>query len=120
MPPVEAITMMSETNGHFDLDLLFRFMRSIGVFPAGKLVRLRSNRLAIVLSATQEDCVPVVRAFYDTVATQFIEYVDVALDDRPEDDQAVSQEDPAVWFRQLDRNVSESHRRHPLGFSYKL
>lgn len=98
MPPIEAITMMAGTSGHFDQDLLFRFMRSIGVFPTGKLLRLRSNRLAVVLPAARPDCLPVVRAFYDTVGTQFIEYVDAAVSDRPEDDQAVSQEDPAVWF----------------------
>ena len=67
MSPVNAITEMAAMQGHFDQDLLFRFMRSIGVFPAGKLMRLRSNRLAIVMPTLRQDCRPTVRAFYDTV-----------------------------------------------------
>ncbi len=96
--PIEAITEMAGLDGHFDQDLLFRFMRSIAVFPPGKLVRLRSNRLAIVLPSVRVDCLPVVRAFYATVGSHFIDYEDVILSDRLSDDQAVSQEDPAVWF----------------------
>lgn len=98
MSPVDAITAMAGMEGHFDQDLLFRFMRSIGVFPAGKLMRLRSNRLAVVLPTQRQDYHPTVRAFYDTVGTQFIDYEDAVLSDRFSDDQAVSQEDPAVWF----------------------
>jgi len=98
MSPVEAITEMAGMTGHFDQDLLFRFMRSIGVFPAGKLIRLRSNRLAVVLPTRRQDYRPTVRAFYDTVGTQFIDYADAVLSDCFSDDQAVSQEDPAVWF----------------------
>lgn len=98
MSPVAAITEMAKMEGHFDQDLLFRFMRSIGVFPAGKLMRLRSNRLAIVMPTPRPDYRPTVRAFYDTVGTHFIEYQDAVLSDRLTDEQAVSQEDPAVWF----------------------
>jgi len=47
--PVEALTAMWSWEGHFDRALLFTFMQSIGVFPAGMLVQLRSNRLALVL-----------------------------------------------------------------------
>lgn len=100
MEPVDAITQMAAMEGHFDRDLLFRFMRSIGVFPAGELMRLRSNRLGVVLPSPQQDRRPVVRAFYDTVGTQFIDYEDVVLSDRLNDDQAVSQEDAMIWFSQ--------------------
>lgn len=98
MLPVDAITLMAEMDNQFDRDLLFRFMRSVGVFPAGKLIRLRSNRLAVVLPSAREDRCPLVRAFYDTIGTRFTEYEDVVLSDRLSDDQAVSQEDPADWF----------------------
>lgn len=98
MSPVEALTQMAAMHGHFDRDLLFRFMRSVGVFPAGKLIRLRSNRLGVIMPAAQQGCRPVARAFYDTVETCLIDYEDAVLSDRLNDDQAVCAEDPTVWF----------------------
>ena len=113
MSPVEAITGMAAMEGHFDRDLLFRFMRSIGVFPAGKLVRLRSNRLAVVMPTARQDCRPIVRAFYDTVETRFIDCADAVLSDRLNDDEAVSQEDPAIWF---SNDWAEMSSRITAGF----
>ncbi len=106
MSPIDAITEMAGLDGHFDQDLLFRFMRSIAVFPPGKLLRLRSNRLAIVLPSAHADRLPVVRAFYATVGSHFVDYEDVILSDRLSDDQAVSQEDPAVWFSDNGRAMA--------------
>lgn len=96
--PVEAITELEASGGAFDASLLFRFMRSIGVFPRGKLIRLRSNRLAIVLPSASEDRRPLARAFYATIGNCFVAYEDVVLSERLADDQAVREEDPARWF----------------------
>ncbi|MDO6412940.1 HD-GYP domain-containing protein [Sphingomonas sp. BIUV-7] len=96
--PAEAIAQMDADEGKYDGALLFKFMRSIGVFPAGKLVRLRSNRLAIILPPAGADRQPLARAFYATVDTAFVDYQDVILSDRLSDDQAVREEDPAAWF----------------------
>lgn len=96
--PVTAITEMAGNPEHFDPDILFRFMRSVGVFPVGKLIRLRSNRLGIALPCTRGDALPVVRAFYSTVDTAFIDCIDVVLSDRLTHDQAICSEDPAAWF----------------------
>jgi HD-GYP domain-containing protein (c-di-GMP phosphodiesterase class II) len=98
MSPVEAITELDESSAKFDGALLFKLMRSIGVFPTGKLVRLRSNRLAIMLPPGGDEKLPLARAFYATVDTAFIDYDDVVISDRLSDDQAVSEEDPAKWF----------------------
>lgn len=98
MSPVAALTQMAEMEGQFDQDLLFRFMRSVGVFPAGKLIRLRSNRLAVVMPTAKQGCRPIARAFYDTVETCPIDYADAVISDQFNDDQAVCQEDPTVWF----------------------
>jgi HD-GYP domain-containing protein (c-di-GMP phosphodiesterase class II) len=98
MSPVEAITQLEESGGAFDGALLFKLMRSIGVFPPGKLVRLRSNRLAIMLAPSADEKLPLARAFYSTVDTLFIDYEDVVISDRLSDDQAVSEEQPAKWF----------------------
>ncbi|RYF19546.1 MAG: HD-GYP domain-containing protein, partial [Oxalobacteraceae bacterium] len=98
MPPIAALAHMDGAPGEFDSRLLFQFMRSIGVFPAEKLVRLRSNRLALVLRSNRTDRLPVARAFYSTTDTEFIGYEDVALSESFNDEQAIGPEDPAKWF----------------------
>jgi putative nucleotidyltransferase with HDIG domain len=63
--PAEAIARMLESKGQFDPRLLDIFIRSIGIYPVGCLVRLRSNRLAIVVSENRRQPTrPRVKAFY--------------------------------------------------------
>ncbi|GAA0740625.1 HD-GYP domain-containing protein [Sphingomonas sp. ABOLD] len=47
--PAQALGAMWSWDGHFDRELLFQFMRSINLYPPGMLVRLASDRLALVL-----------------------------------------------------------------------
>jgi len=94
----QAIATMHAMDQALDGALLFKFMRSIGIFPARMVVRLRSNRLAIVLPSQGDDRRTMVRAFYSTIETRFIDYADAALSDSLADDQAVSVENPARWF----------------------
>jgi len=98
MRAADAIAAMYAMDQALDGALLFKFMRSIGVFPARMVVRLRSNRLAIVLRSQGDDRRTMARAFYSTIETRFIDYADVALSDSLADDQAVSVEVPARWF----------------------
>lgn len=49
MPPTEALRKMLEwSKFHFNPELVQVFIRSIGIYPTGSLVRLESGRLAIV------------------------------------------------------------------------
>ena len=41
--PAEAVAEMYKLKGHFDDSLLTSFIRSIGIYPAGSLVRLESQ-----------------------------------------------------------------------------
>lgn len=95
--PADAIAAMDGWPGQFDPDLLFRFMQSIAVYPVGMLVRLRSNRLALVLDNGRRASRPRVRAFYSTSDRQLIKPVDVVIADSLADDQIISREDPAHW-----------------------
>lgn len=88
--PVDAITEMEGLPGAIDQSLLFKFMRGIGVFPIGKLVRLRSNRLAVVMPTTSKNSRLVVRAFYNAVDDHVIEIEDVVIGRSFNDDQVVS------------------------------
>lgn len=95
--PVRAITEMWNWDGHFDRELLFRFMQSIGIFPVGTLVRLRSNRLAIVLPNGRRASRPRVLAFYCAIENAPIPHQTVTITDNLSDDQIVSVEDPHHW-----------------------
>lgn len=95
--PVAAIAAMWSWEGHFDRSLLFSFMQSIGVFPAGMLVRLRSNRLGIVLDNGKRASRPRVCAFYATREQQFLNPEIVTIKDSLAADQIIAPENPDHW-----------------------
>lgn len=92
--PVEAIRRMAEwQEGHFDRDIFHTFVRMIGIYPTGTLVRLQSDRLAVVLTQGRNSTLtPTVRAFRSLPSLQDIEPVQLDLDDRS--DAIVGIEDP--------------------------
>src|SRR6185312_2818143 len=48
--PAESIRKMTEWSaGHFDQTVFQAFVRSIGIYPVGSLVRLESGRLGIII-----------------------------------------------------------------------
>ncbi|MES2272368.1 MAG: HD-GYP domain-containing protein [Pseudomonadota bacterium] len=96
--PLEAVTEMETADGHFDRALLFQFMGSIGVYPAGKLVRILGDRLAVTLPHNHNGIGPVFRTFYSTVDTRFLRHQDVILTEDLADGTTVIAEDPGSWF----------------------
>ena len=95
--PDEAIIKMRGWQGHFDPELLFKFMQSIGVFPPGMLVRLRSNRLGIILENGQRASRTRVLAFFSTRDHTHLQPEEVVIDDSLANDQILSEEDPEAW-----------------------
>lgn len=97
--PAEALQKMMSWEGHFDPRMLTAFVTSIGIFPVGGLVRLHSNRLAIVLHA-DDDCptTPPVRVFYDVMETRLIPARDVATHNRDGGDPIIRGEQGETWF----------------------
>lgn len=95
--PAKAITRMTEWTDHLDQKLLFSFMLSIGLFPPGMLVRLRSNRLGVILPNGRRASRPKARAFYSIPDAMFLPAQDVTLSDDLKADQAVSLENPLHW-----------------------
>ena len=96
--PTDAITEMETMHDVIDQELLVKFMRGIGVYPVGKLVRLRSNRLAVIMATTSTNSRPAARAFYNVVDGHFLDYRDVILGDSFRDDQVVRVEEPEQRF----------------------
>ncbi|MCS7101759.1 MAG: phosphodiesterase, partial [Burkholderiaceae bacterium] len=102
-PPDESIARMSQwVGGHFDAEIFQAFVRSIGIYPVGSLVRLESGRLALVVEQNADDLTaPVVKVFFSTRSNLHI--APTRLDLRRVADRIVAREDPARWqFRDLD------------------
>lgn len=97
--PSEALRRMAEwTRGHFDAQLFQVFVRSIGIYPVGSLVRLHSGRLGVVTEQTRGSLTaPSVKVFYSTKSDLRIppEVIDLAAPGCNE--KIAAREDPERW-----------------------
>lgn len=68
MPPTEALRKLLEwSKFHFKPELVQAFIRAVGIYPTGSLVRLESRRLAIVQSQNADQMLqPVVKVIFHT------------------------------------------------------
>ncbi len=82
MSPTQALKKLLEwSDHHFDPKLVQAFVRSIGIYPSGTLVRLESNRIGVVVEQNEGKLLePTVRVFYHAVQKHYIppEVVDLS------------------------------------------
>lgn len=66
--PADAIKRMAEFRaGHFDETVFQAFVKTIGIYPTGSLVRLKSGRLAVVTDQSDKSLLtPKVKVFFST------------------------------------------------------
>jgi len=95
--PAETIRKMAEwREGHFDEKVFQAFVKTIGIYPSGSLVRLKSGRLAIVLEQRSKSLLtPVVKVFFSTKSNAPI--MPEMLDLSRSQETIVSAEDPTQW-----------------------
>lgn len=67
------------SRSHFNEGLVHRFIRCIGVYPAGTLVQLESGLLGVVVESTDNLLRPVVRLIYDTKHDWAVSQKDIDL-----------------------------------------
>lgn len=97
MAPSEALKKLLEwSEHHFEPKLVHSFIRAIGIYPTGSLVRLESGRLAVVREQNEHDLLhPVVQVIFHIGRECYLppETVDLARSQ----DRIVGHEDFRKW-----------------------
>jgi HD-GYP domain-containing protein (c-di-GMP phosphodiesterase class II) len=115
MSPAAALQTMSQWPGHFDKLLLSTFVQSLGILPAGTLVLLNSDHLAIVTGEDRPGSNAIARIFYAPFRSAPVPVRDVVIHPAERGRRIVSIEDPADWgfedWDALKRAVLSDHER---------
>ena len=105
--PAESLRRMAEwTPDHLDPVVFQAFVKSIGIYPVGTLVRLESGRLGVVveLQPGKSLLLPKVRVFFSTKSMVHIKPLLLDLSAPGQRDPIITREDAAKWgLKDIDR-----------------
>ncbi|TIX49758.1 HD-GYP domain-containing protein [Alteraurantiacibacter aquimixticola] len=108
LDPAAAIRKLQAMEGAFDEDILRSFIESVGLYPVGSFVRLRSDRLAMVIDEDVKDSTkPIVQVFYSLASNQRITPQRIALAESMEEDEIVDIADLTGLDLPPDRQLRE-------------
>jgi putative nucleotidyltransferase with HDIG domain len=102
MAPTDALRKLFEwSKFHFNPELVHAFAKVVGIYPVGALVRLESERLAVVVEQRESSMLqPLVRVMFDAKRDFYLKPEDVDLS-RPLGkggaDRIVGHEPPEKW-----------------------
>ena len=97
MPPTAALGRLLEwSRHHFDPDLVKAYVKAVGIYPTGSLVRLDSGRLGVVLEQNADNMLkPKVQVIYHA---EFKRYLQPEIEDLSWNRDGISgAEDFATW-----------------------
>lgn len=96
--PGVSLHRMAQWEGHFDDAVFKAFVRSIGIYPIGSMVKLKSGRLAVVVDQNEKSLLtPLVKVFFSTKSKTRIPVETLDLSKPSANDSIASHEDPATW-----------------------
>jgi putative nucleotidyltransferase with HDIG domain len=103
--PAESLhKMASWARGHFDIMVFQAFVKSLGIYPVGSLVRLNSGRMGVVVEQSPQSLItPRIKVFFSAKSGTRIPPQLVDLSDPGCAEKIEGREDPAKWnFRDLN------------------
>jgi HD-GYP domain-containing protein (c-di-GMP phosphodiesterase class II) len=102
--PAESIARMASWAGQFDSEIFQAFVKSLGIYPIGSLVRMRSGRLGVVVEQSERSLVaPKVKLFFSTKSNMPIAVELLDLSSTACNDAIAARESNAQWkFPHLD------------------
>jgi putative nucleotidyltransferase with HDIG domain len=102
--PADSIRKMADWSGHFDKKIFQAFVKCIGIYPVGTLVRLESGRIGVVIEQHEKSLLtPKVKVFFSARSRVPIEQTIVDLAKRTGEDRIVSREKVEDWgFKGID------------------
>ncbi|MEY4591775.1 MAG: hypothetical protein RIR18_670, partial [Pseudomonadota bacterium] len=97
MPPTLSLKKLLEwSNHHFDPRMVQIFIRSVGIYPTGSLIKLESGKLGVVVEQNDTDLLhPIVRAIFSVDKNCYI--TPTLIDLRKSQDRIVAHEDYVKW-----------------------
>jgi putative nucleotidyltransferase with HDIG domain len=103
--PADSIRKMAEwSKGHFDEIVFQAFVKTVGIYPIGSLVRLESGRLAVVVEQDESSLLsPRVKVFYSAKNKMPILQETLDLAQLVGKEKIIGRESPDDWgFKNLD------------------
>ncbi|WP_428425414.1 HD-GYP domain-containing protein [Methylibium sp.] len=103
--PGESLRRMAQWKGHFDPLVFQAFVKTVGIYPVGSLVRLHSGSLAVVIQQNPASLLtPKVKVFFSTKSNQRIVPEEIDLGSPWCKDKVMGCEPPDKWsFKDIDR-----------------
>lgn len=96
--PAESVARMASWQGHFDASVLQTFIRTIGIYPTGSLVRMASGKLGVVVEQNPKKLTtPKVKLFFSTKSGMPLLPKLVDLQESHCRDKIVAREPPENW-----------------------
>jgi len=97
--PSESLRKMAKWEGHFDKNIFQSFVKCIGIYPVGTLVRMKSGRLGVVVEQQTGKSLlsPKVKVFFSSKSDSYIMPQLLDLADPGTEDKIIKREDAEKW-----------------------
>lgn len=96
--PAVSLQRMAQWKGHFDEVVFKAFVKSLGIYPIGSIVKLKSGKLAIVIDQSPKSLLtPIVKVFFSTKSKARIPMATIDLAKNNVRDEIEGYENPLLW-----------------------
>src|SRR5450830_565816 len=96
--PGVSLQRMAQWADHFDDHVFKGFVKSVGIYPIGSMVKLKSGRLAVVIDQSHKSLLtPILKVFFSTKSKSRIPIEVLDLSAPSARDSIIGHDDPVLW-----------------------